>query len=1489
MRKLFLTVLLLMATVPLYGQSRAPGIVQFDVPTGTWHFVTTNGTLDTAASGGLTFQNGGSGIGVASIFNCGTNTTCSNSGGVLTITASATAATAFSALTSATNTQAAMLVGTGASLGPTGTGTVTANALAAGSLTSSQVAAAVTDENGTGTLVFGTSPTLVAPALGTPSALVLTNATGLPCGALPTLTGDITTPGSSCVTTLATVNANVGSFTNANITVDAKGRITAAATGSGAGVTSIATTSPITGGTITTTGTIACATCVTSAAALTNNAVVLGGGLQASATGVPAKGVLLATTVYTDQTNVYTAGLQDFTSATMEVPEGVGFAANVNSTLGLDTTANNIHVWANAADAIVAPFASAPTTGHCIQATVSSGNVLLSDSGSTNCGGGGATALSAITVATGANTIANGNNPQTWNWAQTTDAQDGIAFGETSAATNGTLTNGLANQAVHSISTATNSTATPLEIAQGSITNTVATPLLQLESTWNNSGLTGEGILENVTNTSSAAASVLMDLRVGNSTQFKVDVSGNATGASYTATGSGAGYFQCSAGTAPTLVAANIQISCPASGITNYQFILPAVSATGYLLGTNAANVNTLSFVNAIPIGNVGSSGLSGTLPISISAAGAISTNPTAHNESTPLTCLAASGSGTTYTCTTSPSFTPADGDVILFQADVASTGAMTLNVNSTSAAPVKKQGGGTAIAANDFLAGQDTLLEFDGANWQMQGQTGNGASGAVTSVSGDGTVITNSASTGAVTLTIAGTSGGIPYFNTATSWASSAALTHYGVVYGGGAGGAPVSTAADTTTTHALFATATAPAFRAIATGDLPNIPLNQVVSPTGAIATFADGNNPLIFNCALTSGTTCLTTGETTAATTAGAVEHQITTLTTSTSIALQLTQGANGPANAAAPNIINVTAAAAGGLAGASNAGSIGAGYVLLGGNGSAGGATTGNGGAGGSWTITEGNGGAGGGTTTNNGGNGGGHFGITGNGGNAGATGTSGNGGNFSVTLGVGGTTGTPGVNGQFLITSTAPASVAGTAGIATGTLFNVVGIAGGASSNAAGTGGVGSVVSLNSGTGGAGTGTNAVGGAGGALNLTTGNGGASLGTGANANGGNVVFTLGKAGIGGSGTAGVTGEMLVQGTAIASSATSPGLSAGTLFSITGLTGGGNSTATGTAGVGSLLSLVAGNGGAATGATAGTGGAGGTVTLTTGTGGGASGNAPGGAGGALNLTAGPGGAGAGTGTNANGGSIVLTPGAAGTGGSGTAGLAGVVQVAGANAGFVYLAQGATNTTANTNIPANSIIDQAPTAVTAYTITRPGAAPNIASYKQTDGCASAICTESYHPVPVLLTVASDFTDSTSTTLQLITGLSTTLPVSKAVVISFHCGIIYDQGTSAVSDSFGIGITGTAPTQANASGTAFTSTSVLVTGTLTALASTTPTAVVTFTPSAITTIWKAELDGTVEQPSNATPGVFGVYVATTTGTDNFIVKRGSYCSVWYQ
>lgn len=49
-----------------------------------------------------------------------------------------------------------------------------------GTPSSANLASAVSDETGSGALVFATSPTLVTPSLGTPASAVLTNATGLP-------------------------------------------------------------------------------------------------------------------------------------------------------------------------------------------------------------------------------------------------------------------------------------------------------------------------------------------------------------------------------------------------------------------------------------------------------------------------------------------------------------------------------------------------------------------------------------------------------------------------------------------------------------------------------------------------------------------------------------------------------------------------------------------------------------------------------------------------------------------------------------------------------------------------------------------------------------------------------------------------------------------------------------------------------------------------------------------------------------------------------------------------------------------------------------------------------------------------------------------------------------------------------------------------------------------------------------------------------------
>jgi hypothetical protein len=81
--------------------------------------------------------------------------------------------------------------------------------------TSAEIAAAVTDETGTGALVFANSPTLVTPALGTPSALVGTNITGTAAGLTA---GNVTTNANLTGAITSTGNATLlGSFSSANL------------------------------------------------------------------------------------------------------------------------------------------------------------------------------------------------------------------------------------------------------------------------------------------------------------------------------------------------------------------------------------------------------------------------------------------------------------------------------------------------------------------------------------------------------------------------------------------------------------------------------------------------------------------------------------------------------------------------------------------------------------------------------------------------------------------------------------------------------------------------------------------------------------------------------------------------------------------------------------------------------------------------------------------------------------------------------------------------------------------------------------------------------------------------------------------------------------------------------------------------------------------------------------------------------------------------
>jgi hypothetical protein len=154
-----------------------------------------------------------------------------------------------------------------------------------GTPSSANLAAAVTDETGSGSLVFATSPTLVTPILGTPQSATLTNATGLPLstgvtGTLPLANGGtgaaLTDPNADRIL-FWDDSAGAMTFLTAGTGLSISGT-TITATGSGGTVTSVSGTGTVNG--ITLTGT------VTSSGSLTLGGTLSGVSLTTQVSGI---------------------------------------------------------------------------------------------------------------------------------------------------------------------------------------------------------------------------------------------------------------------------------------------------------------------------------------------------------------------------------------------------------------------------------------------------------------------------------------------------------------------------------------------------------------------------------------------------------------------------------------------------------------------------------------------------------------------------------------------------------------------------------------------------------------------------------------------------------------------------------------------------------------------------------------------------------------------------------------------------------------------------------------------------------------------------------------------------------------------------------------------------------------------------------------------------------------------------------------------------
>ena len=165
----------------------------------------------------------------------------------------------------------------------------------------------------------------------------------------------------------------------------------------------------------------------------------------------------------------------------------------------------------------------------------------------------------------------------------------------------------------------------------------------------------------------------------------------------------------------------------------------------------------------------------------------------------------------------------------------------------------------GTAISISAAADGTLTITN-----------TAPSSGGTVTSVSFTGGIISVATPTSTPALTVAGTSGGIPYFSSTSTWASSAALTANALMIGGGAGAAPSTITTGTGVLTALGVNTGSSGAFVVNGGALGTPSSGTVTNLTGTAAINITGTAP----AGTLTGTTLNSTVVTSSLTTVGTI---------------------------------------------------------------------------------------------------------------------------------------------------------------------------------------------------------------------------------------------------------------------------------------------------------------------------------------------------------------------------------------------------------------------------------------------------------------------------------------------------------------------------------------------------------------------------------------------------------------------------------------